>query len=997
MLTGCLGTETVSDFLEGLANPDARARIEQHASQCEVCREVLSSLARSGPPPSRPASRPERPEIDRALAPGTRVGRYVVAHEVGAGGMGVVYAAHDPELDRMVAVKLLRGGSHRSTQERLRREAQAMAQLAHPHVVAVYDVGAFDDRTFIAMEYVPGQTLARWNTAPRSQRDVLEAYGAAGRGLAAAHAAGLVHRDFKPENVFVGHDGRVRVGDFGIARTTGALASTHSAALAPGTPSADEAPAVLLTAPGTVLGTPYYMAPELYDGAEADARSDQFSFCVALFTALHGERPFDGDSFASLASNVRAGRVRDPRPSPRVSRRVRAAIQRGLAIDPAARFASLDELLVELAPASRRRARWAVGLGAALVVSLGVIAWQGASTRAAAPDQRCTGAAAAFATTWNAERRGAIEAAFTASRAPYAATALREVPRTLDQYAARWTQAHTEACRATRILGQQTEAALELRMMCLERRRQEAAALIDTLATADRPVVAESVTAALGLPDVTACADLVVLRQLDTLPADPTTLARLRELIRRLDDARAKLATGSYARALDLTRAIVPAVHALGYLPVEAEAELQQGLIERMLGDAAGAEASLLTAAWSAEAGRNDVIAARTWTALVFVVGLDRGDYARALTLAPRATAAIARLGGNADLEASLERALGGIAFERRDLDAAVAHLENERRLEERVFGTGHLSTAGTLGELGLVALAQGHADLAVQLARRVLEIDERALGPEHPSVAFPLSRLGIAHAALGDYVAAEREERRALAIRERAFGPAHPALAENLSDLAQLVRRQGRSAEALVLARRAVAIGETALGLAHPDLADPLIQLGLTLGHLGRYAEAAAPLGRAEAITARALGPDHVRVMPAVIARGDLLMLQSRWRDAAALYERAIPILESSQGAGDALASAVSSLCRAQVELQRPARALAPLERLASKLGDQPPELRGAIQQSLARALWDTGGDRARARELATQAWTGARAIADAGRDDRARLERWLASHRVP
>jgi len=245
-----------------------------------------------------------------------------------------------------------------------------------------------------------------------------------------------------------------------------------------------------------------------------------------------------------------------------------------------------------------------------------------------------------------------------------------------DQYAVKWTQAHTEACRATRILGQQTEADLELRMTCLERRRQETAALVDTLATADPAVVARSVTAAVGLPDVAACADLEVLRQIVTLPANAATLARLGELIRRLDDARAKLAVGSYVQALELTRAIVPEAHALGYLPFEAEAEFQQGFLENLLGDPAHAETSLMTAVWSAEAGRNDMVAARAWISLVVVVGIQRAEYARALTLAPRATAAIARLGGNADLEASLEGALGAIAGANRD---DVAQMERWR------------------------------------------------------------------------------------------------------------------------------------------------------------------------------------------------------------------------------------------------------------------------------------------------------------------------------
>ena len=208
MTEPCLGDDTIVDFMEQRADAAVRARVEEHASRCAACREVLSSLARSGPPV---LAEPE-------LAPHTRVGRYEIVRQIGAGGMGVVYAAHDPELDRLVAVKLLRGDADPDLQQRLRREARAMAQLVHPNVVAVHDVGAFDGRTFIAMEYVPGETLLHWVAGRHTAREILAIYVAAGQGLAAAHAAGLVHRDFKPENVLIGRDGRPRVGDFGLAR-----------------------------------------------------------------------------------------------------------------------------------------------------------------------------------------------------------------------------------------------------------------------------------------------------------------------------------------------------------------------------------------------------------------------------------------------------------------------------------------------------------------------------------------------------------------------------------------------------------------------------------------------------------------------------------------------------------------------------------------------------------------------------------------------------------
>jgi len=484
----CLGTETLVDFVEGRADDAIRARIEHHASHCEHCRSVLSSLARGSSTtnvmPVGTPTRPSDPALE--LAADMTVGRYIIQRALGAGGMGVVYAARDPELDRVVAVKVLRGDGGPGMQERLRREAKAMAQVAHPNVVAVYDVGAIGERIFIAMEYIDGVTLTRWLTTPRPQHEILDAYRDAGRGLAIAHAAGIVHRDFKPENVLVGKDGRVRVVDFGLARTSG----TEPASMfrsAGTTPISADAPTEVadLTQTGAMVGTPYYMAPELYDGAAGDARSDQFSLCVALFTSLYGQRPFDGDTIETLAANLRAGRINEPASS-RVPRRIRTAIRRGLSVDPAARFASIDELLVELEPPSKLRVVIPVAALAAIAVGVGV--WM-LSPSADAPDQRCTGAVAAFAPVWNPARRAAIDKTFGASHLPYAPFAAHEVDAALDRYAEGWIAAHTDACRASQIRGEQTEAMLDRRMLCLARRKQETTALVDALAAADDAVV----------------------------------------------------------------------------------------------------------------------------------------------------------------------------------------------------------------------------------------------------------------------------------------------------------------------------------------------------------------------------------------------------------------------------------------------------------------------------------------------------------------------------
>jgi tetratricopeptide (TPR) repeat protein len=980
MTDTCLGNDTLVDFLDGRAEPKARARIEEHAAQCTSCREVLSSLARSGTP------RAATPALTPALVPGIRIGRYVVAREIGAGGMGVVYAAHDPELDRMVAVKVLRGGNDR-LRERLRREAQSMAQLAHPNVVAVYDVGTFDDSVFIGMEYVAGDTLAGWLSTPRSQREILDAYCSAGRGLAAAHAAGIVHRDFKPENVLIGNDDRVRVGDFGLARTTATAGGIRAANTEAAEMPAGARPSVpsVLTAAGTLLGTPYYMAPELYRGAEASSRSDQFSFCVALFTALYDERPFEDDMAAG--ADAPDFRLRAPQARRRVSRRVHAAIQRGLEIDPAARFASLDELLAELVPRPRRI--WWIGMTA-----FAVVAWLVARSSVAVPDRRCTGAEAAFATAWNFERRVAVAAAFEASPTPHAAAALERVAGVLDQYAARWTQAHTGACRATRILGEQSEGMLELRMMCLDRRRQEVAALVDALAIPGAGMVARSMEAAVALTDVAACAATAEPGRIDPPPTDTAARAKLDDLTSRLADASAKYRTGALAPALELARSISTEAHELAYRPFEAEARLLQGILEYELGDLAHAEPTLETAVWAAEAGRHDVIAGRAWIRLMVLIGLGKQEFARASALAPRVTAVIARLGGDSSIEAYLERTLGGIESRQNNLVSALSHTEKALDFEERASGSEHLNVAMAQENVGIVLLNQGQVDRAMRALQRAHQIYERTLVPDHPWMARILHNLGKAHIAANDDIVAEQVLRDALAIRETALGPRHPKLPDVLADLGRAVRQQGRLEEALSHHRRGVEIAQKALPPGHIELGGAFFELGITLGMLDRHAEADDFLRRAEAIATKALGPECVLVMWAKIARGDVFMRQSRWAAAAALYEHALPILEKSPGTAETSAGAVAHLGQAYVELHRPARARALLEPLASTLNHQRPEIRTVAEFALARAQWDTGGDRVQARELASRARADIRVAVTSRRQDITQIERWLAGH---
>ncbi len=404
-VVGCLDDNLAVGFTGGNLPRALEARVEAHLASCRDCRALVAALAPSAQdgddsdivtaprhfahgkkkhganaavtaalsPTAPQGSEPRRP-LEPVVAVGDTISRYVVLRRIGAGGMGVVYAAYDPQLDRKVALKLLRTGiglGEGEARARLVREAQAIAQLSHPNVVAVYDVGTTTEgEVYVAMEFVDGDTLTQWlHRWDRPWREILEVFREAGRGLAAAHGVGLLHRDFKPDNVLVGGDGRVRVTDFGLARSlvTGG-ADEGSAPKAQ--PAAVGVPLrVTLTATGAVMGTPRYMAPEQLRGQDVSAAADQFSFCVALYEALYGHHPIPGDTAVKIVEENARAQV--PAAPDRAPSWIWPILQRGLDPQPAKRFPSMAALIIELTPpmpSPRRRTYIAVAAATALVM-----------------------------------------------------------------------------------------------------------------------------------------------------------------------------------------------------------------------------------------------------------------------------------------------------------------------------------------------------------------------------------------------------------------------------------------------------------------------------------------------------------------------------------------------------------------------------------------------------------------------------------------------------
>jgi tetratricopeptide (TPR) repeat protein len=898
-------------YAAGQLDGDELERIDDHVDGCRACGELVAAVARSaagstpltvGANPVGDGTRCDCPESTEPGEPAplpTVVGRYVVLGELGRGGMGTVVEAWDPKLQRRVAVKLIRR-ERGVDARRLRSEARALAALAHPHVVGVFETGTLgpDDAAgpvFLVMEIVDGLTLDRWCAASgRSAPEIVAAYVAAGEGLAAAHAVGIVHRDFKPTNVLVGDDGRVRVTDFGLARPTCDTAASASDSISSAVVTASASFPVLdterLTRPGMVTGTPGYMAPEQRRGEEVDARADQYSFCVSLLESLVGRHPDKATGTAPIP----------------IPRRARRALDRGLDPDPRRRWPDMAALLRELsAPARPWRA--AAGLVAVAGLAAGVW-WTWPAPATVEAGHECGAQTDRSAEIWDDARRDRV-----ATRMGAAADVADVVDTldALDNWMANWRDHHDAGCRAARDRSVDDCMALGLAGF------DAAVAVLEDSAGADegRGIVRGLPDPARCVPgdDVDASVDPSQRRAVAAVRADLARAKTLRLAI-QLPEAMA-LADASRTRA-----------KSIGHPPLLAAVELERGWVLYELGQSAQASEAMRRAHEQGAGHGADEIAAESATVRAYILGHAADDIDGAFAWLRHAEAAIDRMppgqrgeilplfasargqlleltGRLPEAIADFERALAAIeqtrgpddslmvlklcdlgdALAESDPDAALAYYARAERIARASYGDDHPEVGLVMLEVGALHEHHGRPDVALPYFQRALESFEGTYGPMHQMVGDAAFNLGVVHDDLGDDLAARAWYRRAAEIWTASYGPHHHRTAFPIVSQAWLAFEVGDLDEAEVQYQRALVIYEQGLGPDHPECATPLSGLAEVEILRGQGTRAVAYAERALQITSDRAPADlanrRLRLARAlrVAAREDAARTQAR------------------------------------------------------------------------------------------------------------------------
>jgi len=951
--------ETLRSLAQGTLDAELATPARQHVQDCQTCAQRLAAVdPLAGETLARGSRTPAKGEVflsasSRALEQGSRVSRYILLERLGSGGMGEIYAAYDPQLDRRIALKLMRADvlsamGTRSGRASLLAEAKALARLNHPNVVAVYDVGEVGEEIFIAMELVEGDVLRDWLAEHRRPpAEILQVFKMAGRGLAAAHAVGLVHRDFKPLNVIVGRDGRARVVDFGLAQAAAAEAPRPAAA-SPTTATAEPDGRTEHAA----SGTPAYMAPEQIRREQTDARTDQFSFAVSLYEALHGTRPFAADSApAGLLQAIERGPAPPPARST-VPGWIHALLARALSFEREARFPSMEALLeaLEQDPIARRRQRWRVA-GVALAAA-GIVA--GAVMARSSAQQQCAPSGSRWSGIWDDTRRAAVRQAMDRTGKPFARAASDAVERALDRYRADWLSMQQASCLAT-LDGAQPRDVLDLRAECLDRRLTYVRALVDQLAVADAATVQNAARAAEDLQPLSDCADEQALRAGAAWPLDPSRRPEVEAARAEVDRASALYTAGSMTAAMKAATDAAARAEATEYKPLVAESQwLLAQLYGRRTDYAQGVVAGHRAAVAAQETGQLELVV-QAWTDVIAqgsLLGQDMSlwsSYAEAL---------LRRLSGDTrKYRCRLRRAQSIMALSKRQYRQALALAREALAIAEQMPDRSP-ELDRSLGSVATTSWYLGDLDTAVTVHERAAELALQVEGAEHPRRGGHLVNLAGILLERGDWEESLRRVAEAESVFEKGFPVDNPWV---------VTMAQYRSE-----------------ALAHLE-----VERGASLG--------AEALARSQLRALAKGGDDGDQISNVTATLANILRLHGRCREALPMFERALDALTPHAASVDdhwELEEIRERLGACLLSTGQAGRALPQLRESVKWFEESGTRnfLRAEGQFLLAQAQWQTGA-RDDARAGAATARELLAAVGPRGRKLLPEVDRWIAS----
>lgn len=821
---------------------------------------------------------PDAVELEEGLRVGDSVDRYVIVDLLGAGGMGVVLKAYDPRLKRNIALKLVHGATP-TENKRLVREAEAMAQISHANVVAVYDVGEFGDHVFVAMELVDGVDLRGWLQAHEDAHftEILRLYRQAARGLAAVHEAGLVHRDFKPDNVLVSHDGRVLVTDFGLARGGEWRPATQHVQ----SPGSLHEP---LTVAGAIVGTPTYMSPAQWKGEACNERDDQFSFCAALYESLFGHSAFPGDDWRALRDAVLAGDFREPPTTLPVA--IRDAIARGLSSDRGQRHTDMYALIEALQwdPTKRRRWRFRSAIAAVLAATTASLLVAGY----AAHRQSC--AYQASRQLAEAVDLDAVERAFVSSERPYLVESWQRLRPSLETYQEHWVAAAARVCRVRSKGSSDVQLATLRQQVCVEKQLQDLSESVKVWAHGDVRALGVAHDRFLELEPPDHCLTNGAFREWGAdWMLDERRLTQVRAALNRIAESNA--AQFDERRALTLAEEAVALADASGEPAVIGAAKLELAQAHINARDPAAAEGVVRELREKSSparlVGRNELVLELVQAHLHQY----RGRYAEAEAAATRVIERSLIEEPLTAAEAYRVRAAARSADAK--LGAAVQDGERAVALERKYRGPRHPRVAAALRSLGIAHWKNGDLDAAEAAIREAVSIQRESVGADHPQLVSLENDLAIVKLESDDLEGARRSFEHVLAVRKAQFGDDHPALATSYNNVGVVYLRMGEVDAAMDAFEHSVQLREKYWGESSAKLISPLNNLTDVQVLAGRPEAALVPNARALAIAEASFGSDHVRTAQIRLNRAELLAATGTFEEAERLALDSLAIVE--------------------------------------------------------------------------------------------------------